>query len=128
MEWLRLVGLCVLAAGMVMVLRQMHPPSAALLSIVFALMAAAAILPGIAQYVERIHAFFDSVLLDAQYGKVLFKAMGITLVTQLACEICREMDAPAIARRAELIGRMALMGIAVPVFLSLAEMAVGVLQ
>lgn len=128
MEWLRLIGLSILAAAMVMLLRQMHPQSAAMLSVVFGLMAVAALLPGIAEVVTQITAFLDSVSLDAQYGKVLLKAMGIMLVTQLSCEICRELDAPSIARRAEFVGRMALLGIAVPVFISLAEMAVSVLE
>jgi len=127
-EWLRLIGLCVLAAAMVMLLRQMHPQSAALLSIAFTLMAIAAVLPEIARYVEQIDSFLDSVSLDDEYASVLVKAMGVTLITQLACEICREMDAPAIAKRAEFMGRMALFGIAIPVFISLAEMAVGVLR
>ena len=128
MEWLRLIGLSILAAAMVMLLRQMHPQSAAMLSVVSGLMAVAALLPGIAEVVTQITAFLDSVSLDAQYGKVLLKAMGIMLVTQLSCEICRELDAPSIARRAEFVGRMALLGIAVPVFISLAEMAVSVLE
>lgn len=127
MEWLRLLGLCVLAAAMVMLLRQMHPQSAALLSIGFTVMAVAAVLPDIARYIEQIQTFLYGVSLEGEYATVLLRAMGITLVTQLACEICREMDAPSIARRAEFLGRMALFGVAIPVFLSLAEMAVGVL-
>jgi len=59
---------------------------------------------------------------------VMLKAMGIVLVTQLAAETCREMDAPVIARWAEFCGRIALLGVAVPVFLSLAQMAVDMLQ
>ena len=54
--------------------------------------------------------------------------MGIVLVTQLCAQVCRDMDAPSVAQRAELCGRLALLGVALPVFLSLARMAVGVLQ
>ena len=128
MDGLRLTGLCILAAGMVMLLRQMHPQSAAVLSIVFGLMTVATVLPQIAQFIEAIRVFLSRAALDTEYGKPLLKAMGITLVTQMACEICRELEAPSIARRAEFLGRMALLGIVVPVFLSLAEMAVNVLR
>lgn len=128
MDWLRLIGLCILAAAMVMVLAQMHPQTAALLSIVFGLMVVAAVLPGMAQYIAQIQSFLKNAALDGEYGRVIFKAMGVVLVTQLACEACREMDAPAIARRVEFLGRMALLGIAAPVFVSLAEMAVSMLR
>ena len=35
MEWLRLMGFCLLAGAMVMVLRQLQPQAAALLSVAF---------------------------------------------------------------------------------------------
>ena len=127
MAWLKLIGLCVLAAAMVMVLSQMHPRIAALLSIVFGLMVVAVSLGPVTQYVAQIQSFLTDAALDGAYGKVILKAMGIVLVTQLACEVCREMDASGVARRVEFLGRIALLGLAVPVFISLAEMAVNVL-
>ena len=62
------------------------------------------------------------------YARVMFKAMGIVLLTQLASAICRDLDAPSVAQHAQLCGRLALLGVAVPVFISLTQMAVGVLQ
>lgn len=128
MEWLRLIGLCVLSSGMIMLLRQMHPQTAMLLGIAFGVMTLCAVLPLVGEYIRAITAFLDHAALDGEYGKVMLKAMGIVLVTQLAAETCREMDAPVIARWAEFCGRIALLGVAVPVFLSLAQMAVDMLQ
>ena len=54
--------------------------------------------------------------------------MGIVLVTQLAVQVCQDMDAPSIARLAVLCGRIALLGVAVPVFMELTQMAVDVLR
>ena len=50
------------------------------------------------------------------------------VLLRLCAQVCRDMDAPSVAQRAELCGRLALLGVALPVFLSLARMAVGVLQ
>jgi len=128
MEWLRLIGFCLLAAAMVLVLRQMHPQTAGLLSIAFGVLLVMLVLPGVKNYIETIRVFLAELNLDAQYYRILLKAMGIVLVTQLAVQFCMDMDAPSIARRAEFCGRIALLGVALPVFMTLTQMAVDVLR
>ena len=128
MEWLRLMGLCLLAGAMVMLLRQMQPQAAALLSVAFGVVVVSATLAQIAGYIEMVQAFLASLDLDAQYWRVMVKAVGIVLVTQLAVQACEDMDAPSIARRAEAVGRLALLSVAIPVFMELTQMAVDVLR
>ena len=128
MEWLRLIGFCLLAAAMVLVLRQMHPQTAGLLSMAFGVLLVMLVLPGVQTYIETIRVFLSELNLDTQYYKTLLKAMGIVLVTQLAVQFCQDMDAPSIARRAEFCGRIALLGVALPVFMTLTQMAVDVLR
>ena len=128
MEWLRLIGFCLLAAAMVMVLRQLSPAMAGLLAAAFGVLLVGLVLPQVRAYIETIRAFLASLELDAQYYRIMLKAMGIVLVTQLAAQVCRDMDAPSVAQRAELCGRLALLGIAVPVFIELTRLAVDVLR
>ena len=128
MEWLRLIGFCLLAAAMVLVLRQMHPQTAGLLSMAFGVLLVMLVLPGVQTYIETIRVFLSELNLDTQYYRILIKAMGIVLVTQMAVQFCQDMDAPSIARRAEFCGRIALLGVALPVFMTLTQMAVDVLR
>ena len=128
MEWLRLTGFCLLAGTMVMVLRQMHAQTAALLSIAFGVLVLGAALPLIAGYVQRVQEFLSALNLDAQYFRIMLKTMGIVLVTQLSVQALEDMDASSIARRAEFCGRLALLSVAVPVFMELTQMAVDALR
>ena len=128
MEWLRLIGVCLLTAVLVMVLRQMHPQSAGLLSVAFGVMVVGAVLPQLGAYVQTIRSFLSALGLEARYYRVMLKAVGIVLITQLAVQVCQDMDAPSIAARAEFLGRLALLGVAVPIFMELTQMAVEVLQ
>ena len=57
----------------------------------------------------------------------MLKAMGIVLITQIAIQVCEDMGASSITRRVELCGRIALMSIAVPVFIELTQLVIGVL-
>ena len=128
MEWLRLIGFCLLAAAMVLELRQMHPQTAGLLSAAFGALLVMMVLPGVQAYIETIRVFLAQLNLDAQYYRILLKAMGIVLVTQMAVQFCQDMDAPTVARRAEFLGRVALLSVALPVFMTLTQMAVDVLR
>lgn len=127
MEWLKLTGLCLLAATMVLVLRQMQPEAAGLLSAAFGVLLAGMLLPEISAYIGRIAAFLNALELDTAYFKTLLKAMGIVLVTQMTVQFCCDLDAPSVARRAELCGRMALLSVSIPVFMELTQLAVDVL-
>ena len=128
MDWLGLLGLALLCAGMVMLLRQMFPLAASILTIVFGIMMLCTLLPMIREYVNAISSFLSGVSLEGEYSETMLKTMGIVLLTHLSSEACQELGAPGIARYAEFCGRVALLGIAVPVFISLTEMAVEVLQ
>ena len=128
MEWMTLVGYCLLAASMVLVLRQMNAAAAGLLSAAFGVLIVSLLLPQIQSAVDSVQVFLEMLHLDAQYYRIMLKTMGIAITTQLAVQVCQDMDAPSIARRAELCGRVALLGVAVPVFVDLAQMAVGVLR
>ena len=114
---IRLIGFCLLAAVMTMLLRQMNPGVAALLCVAFGAMT-----------LLTLQAFLATLALDAVYGQTMLRAMGIVLITQFAAQVCRDMDAPSIACRAELCGRLLLLGVALPIFLKLTQMAVGALQ
>jgi len=127
-EWLRLIGFCLLTAMMVAVLRQMHPVTAGLLTAVSGLLLTGCLLPQIREHVDTALGLLAALNLDGMYYAVMLKAMGIVLVTRLAVQVCRDMDAPSVAQRAEFCGRLALLGVAVPVFTELTQMAVDVLR
>ena len=78
--------------------------------------------------IDTVHGFLASLGMDAQYYRIMLKTMGIALTTQIAMQVCQDLDAPSIARRAEFCGRVALMSVAVPVFVQLTQMAVGALR
>ena len=119
---------CLLAGAMVMLLGQLQPQAAALLSVAFGVLVVGAMLGQISGYIETVGTFLASLNFDTQYFKVMVKAMGVVLVTQLAVQACEDMHAPTVAKRAESVGRLALLSVAMPLFMDLTQMAVDVLR
>ena len=127
MEWIRLIGFCLLAAALVTVLRQMNASAAALLTTAFGVLVIGAVLPQLREYFDTIRSFLAALELEGEYYRVMLKALGIMVMTQAAVQVCQDLEAPSVARKAELCGRMAMLGVALPVFVSLAQMAVDML-
>ena len=67
MEWIRLIGFCLLTAALVMVLRQMHPAFSGLLCAAFGVLIVSAVLPQVREYIGTIREFLDSLGLSGEY-------------------------------------------------------------
>ena len=128
MEWFQLIGVCLLAAVLVVILKQMNPAVAGILCAAFGVMLLGALLPEMQRYIELIRQFLESMGLEGEYYAVMLKAMGVVLTTQVASQICGDMGVQTIADRVELCGHMAMLGITIPLFIELTRMAVDVLR
>ena len=66
--------------------------------------------------------FADAAAIPAVYPVAVLKAAGITVLTQLTADTCRDAGESALASKAELAGRVLLLALAVPLFGDLLEM------
>ena len=60
--------------------------------------------------------------LDGESVAVIVKAIGIAYTTQIAAALCRDLGETALAVKTELVGRIMLMTLAVPLILKITEM------
>ena len=67
MEWIRLIGFCLLAAALVTVLRQMNASAAALLTTAFGVLVIGAVLPQLREYFDTIRSFLAALELEGEY-------------------------------------------------------------
>ena len=57
------------------------------------------------------------------YVSIVFKALGVCLLTQLAADACRDAGETGLAAKAELTGKFALLTLALPLFRKVGELA-----
>ena len=60
--------------------------------------------------------------LEGESVAVIVKAIGIAYTTQIAAALCRDLGETALAVKTELVGRIMLMTLAVPLILKITEM------
>jgi len=123
MEALRIVVLCIAAAILCSSLRAQRPEIAAAVSL--AVGVAALILTGNAlstavNGARQIAAFFS---VDGETTALLFKAAGITIISELGVQICSDAGEAALAGRIRLATRFVMVGMAMPAVQELLDCA-----
>ncbi|MEG2699278.1 MAG: stage III sporulation AC/AD family protein [Ruthenibacterium sp.] len=126
MEVLKLFGFAIAALFLYSILRQYNQTYAVVLSLtcctvllIFALNAAEPLL----LFARKLSAY-------TQWGdfSAVFKAVAIALLTQCTQDLCRESGQVALAGRVEFAGKVAMLLCAMPLFASLADIIMELLQ
>ena len=74
--------------------------------------------------VESMKLMLSGTGVDNDYISIVFKTLGICLLTQIASDICRDCGESALATKTELAGKIAILTVAMPMITSIAQIAV----
>lgn len=122
-----LVGLGLVAAVMAVTLRQHKPEFALLVSLGAGILILTGVVQGILPVVEQIESIFRSTSMPTAYLQVLFKALGICFLTQIACDACKDAGEGAIGSKVELAGKVAVLVVSLPLFAQVLTIVRGLL-
>lgn len=107
------------AAGLVgtvlaLILGQYRPEFRMLVTAAVTLLLMAMVLEQLSPVLEQLRNTMELTGLTGDYAAILFKAVGICLLTQLAGDVCRDSGESSIASKIELAGRAAILLTAMP--------------
>ena len=107
------------AAGLVgtvlaLILGQYRPEFRMLVTAAVTLLLMVMVLEQLSPVLEQLRSTMELTGLTGDYAAVLFKAVGICLLTQLAGDVCRDSGESSIASKIELAGRAAILLTAMP--------------
>lgn len=117
----KIVGLSLAALTAVLVLRAYRPElavQAAVAAGIVLLLIAVTELSGVMETVDAIVAKYG---LNSEHIKVVLKVIGIAYLAQFAAQTCRDAGEGAIAAKVELVGRILIVTVAVPVVLAILD-------
>lgn len=64
--------------------------------------------------------------LNISYIKLLIKVLGICIITQFVCEICKDSGESALASQIEFAGKIVVVGLMLPLLKSIISLVVGI--
>ena len=117
------MGVCVAAAMICATIRVQRPELATGISLAVgaAVLAAMAVRAGnVIPEARRLWGMLSSI--DADAGSAMLRAAGITVIAELAAQLCRDAGERALAGRVSLIARASILALCVPLVSRLAEL------
>ena len=90
MEFAAIAGVVVVAAFLAVLLRQKSPEQSMAVGLLTGVGVMALLLTKAVPSLNAVKELMASSALPAEYGQILFKALGICLLTQLAADACRD--------------------------------------
>lgn len=119
MDMLAVAGAAVTAATAVVLLKQYKPEFSASVSLIAGIAIFMASLAAAVPIFKIISVLFDESGVTSEYGRILFKCLGLCFITQLAADTCRDCNASSIASKVETAGRIAMLAEASPLFIQI---------
>ena len=97
-----IVGVVMIAAFLAVLLRHQKPEFAMAVGVLTGIAVLLLIISKIVPVLDTLRDMLDAAGLPGEYGQILFKALGLCLLTQLAADACRDAGENAMAAKAEL--------------------------
>lgn len=115
-------------ALLALTLRGYRPEFALLVSLGGSVLLLLAALPYFADIVEFLRTASVYIGEAGDALRILFKTLGVAVVTQLAADLCRDAGESAMAGKVELCGKAAVLALSLPLASDLLRLAAGLLR
>lgn len=123
MEFPAVVGAALVAAVLAVTLREVKKEYALVLTLccgaLLLLWAAGVVSPAL----EELRSMIEATRIEGEYGEILMKTLGISFLTQLASDACKDAGEGAIAAKVELCGRICIVVLSLPMFRAILTLA-----
>ncbi len=127
MEIVAIAGLSVVVAVLAVILRHQRPEQALVLVLITGIVIMVSLLGKAGSIISELSDILSQSGLSSEYTMILFKGLGICLITQLASDTCKDAGEAALSAKAELAGRISLLVLGLPLFQKIASVAVGLI-
>lgn len=127
-EFIKLLGLCVIAAIIALILKSKSGEFAFLISIGAGVVVLICCLDYLVAPIKEITEKLADYGIETNYFKVALKAVGLAYITDFFADACRDAGQASMASKAELVGKIAIFVLSVPLLMSVIETAVGFIK
>jgi stage III sporulation protein AD len=127
MEVLNIVGMGLIAAILVVVLKEERPEIAIQVSILVGIIIFILMVNKISLVISILEDLSRKVNIDFIYFSTILKIIGIAYITEFGAQICRDAGSGTIASKIEFAGKILIILLSVPIIVALLEMVLKIM-
>ena len=121
MEISTIVAIGIIGTLVCMVINQYKPEYTILVGIGTGVIILLLIMPHFSSVLKYVGELVEIGYIDANYGRIVVKALGVCILAQLASDTCKDCGQNSIASKIELGGKVSVLALSLPLFVSLLE-------
>ena len=115
------VGASIVATAICIILKKTNPEFSMVAALITGILIFALVLANLVPFFKTINQYVGYFGLNNVFISTVLKALGICYLTQLASETCKDAGYCSIASKVELCGKVAIIILSLPMFVSLIE-------
>ncbi|MBE0466259.1 MAG: stage III sporulation protein AD [Candidatus Desulforudis sp.] len=127
MEITQIVGFGLVAAVLVIILRQYKPEIALLVSVAAGIALFLAILGKIGAVIEVLHDLSRRANVNMVYLGAILKIVGIAYIADFGAQVCRDAGEGALASKIELAAKILILVLAIPIVMAVLDILMKIL-
>lgn len=127
MQLLQIIGIGIVAAVIIIILRIQKPEIAMQVSIITGIVIFMLLASKLAAVVELLDRFADRANIKPIYFTTVLKITGIAYIAEFGAEVCKDAGEGSIASKIELAGKVTIIVLAVPIITSLLDLIIKVM-
>ena len=121
---LKVTSIVIISVVLAVIVRGQRPEYVPFVIIAAGVVIWAMISSSVESAVNTARTMIDGTGVNIGYIEILFKSLGICILTQISSDICRDANESALATKAELAGKVAVLTIAMPMITSIAQLSI----
>jgi len=122
MEIMQVVGIGIVAASLIAVIRVQRPEIAMQISIAAGVIMFLMVCGSISQVLRMLMTYASKIDIDIQYIAILLKIIGIAYIVEFGAVVCKDAGEAAIASKIEFAGRVVLAAMSIPILQAVLDM------
>ncbi len=128
MKILLYIAFVLVACFLAVILKEQKTSFAIFLTVGASVICIYFVLKQITPYINEIHNIFKKARLDSNYFFTILKGIAICYISKLASDICKDSGQTALASKAELIGKVALIALSIPFLKEVLDIAISLIK
>jgi len=122
MEILNIVGLGLVAATIIVLLKEERPEIAIQISIIVGIMIFIVMINKIVSVISVLEDLSRRAEIDFIYFSTILRIIGVAYITEFGAQICYDSGSEAIASKIEFAGKIIIMVLSIPIIIALLEL------
>lgn len=125
MDILKIAGLALLGVFTAVLLKNGKPEYGTLIGLAMALLVCGYVVINLIEVISTVEDMWSRILADTGFLHILMRVIGITYISDITANICKECGYTALAGQVTIAGKVGVMLSGFPVFMELLEFVMG---